>query len=135
MNSFFKNRIVQGHTRVDCSESSSIKNNFGNGDKWKVNLRYLEEKEKLGTGGALELLPGRTDRPIIVMNGDLLTHVNFKDLLDYHGQHNASATVCVREYEFQVPFGVVQVENNQIRKMDEKLTHRFFERRYLYHRP
>jgi dTDP-glucose pyrophosphorylase/CBS domain-containing protein len=123
----FKNFFVAVNYKADF-----IKNHFGNGDNWNIDLRYLEEKEKLGTAGALDLLPECPDKPLIVMNGDLLTRVNFSDLLEYHKQHNALATMCVREYEFQVPFGVIETENNRISRIDEKPVHRFFVNAGIY---
>ena len=58
-----------------------IKEHFGDGGKLGTEIRYLEEKEPLGTAGALRTLPSRPDDPLIVMNGDLLTRMNFQHLL------------------------------------------------------
>ena len=99
---------------------------FGNGEKWGVSIRYIHESEPLGTGGALGLLPSDISRlPIIVMNGDVLTKVDFEKLLAFHNDNNAIATMCVREYEYQVPFGVVESEGNRIKSMEEKPIQRF----------
>lgn len=113
-------------------KASAIKQHFGDGKKWGVEIRYLEEQTRLGTAGALSLMDDRPKLPMIVMNGDLLTRVNFRDLLDYHNDHHSKATMCVREYDFQVPFGVVEIEDNQIRKIDEKPIHRFFVNAGIY---
>ena len=66
------------------------------------------------------------------MNGDLLTRVNFQDLLDYHRDQKAQATMCVREYDFQVPFGVVEIDDHKIQGIDEKPVHRFFVNAGIY---
>jgi dTDP-glucose pyrophosphorylase len=89
---------------------------FGNGEKWGVTISYVHENEPLGTGGALGLLPNNLpDLPVVVMNGDVLTKVNF----------DANATMCVREYEYQVPFGVIESDGHTIKCMVEKPVQRF----------
>lgn len=112
--------------------ANAIKAHFGDGAKWNVEIRYLEEDRRLGTAGALKLVPERPDSPLIVMNGDLVTRVNFQDLLDYHGQLMAKATMCVRQYDFQVPFGVVGIDGNLIRMIDEKPVQRFLVNAGIY---
>lgn len=99
---------------------------FGDGSKFGVNIQYVLEQERMGTAGALSLLMAKPDEPFFVMNGDLLTNVNFESLLDYHQTQQAKATMCVREYDFQVPYGVVKVEGNQIQSIEEKPVHKFF---------
>src|SRR5579885_274821 len=71
---------------------------FGDGRKFGVNIEYLHEHERKGTAGALSLLPERPQRPFIVMNADLLTTISLRQMLDFHCEHNAAATMCVREY-------------------------------------
>ena len=109
-----------------------IKRHFGNGARWGVTIRYMEEDERLGTVGALRLLPERPTQPLVVMNADLLTRVNFAQLLDFHHQQEARATMCVRAYDFQVPFGVVQIEEDRITRIDEKPLHGFFVNAGIY---
>ncbi len=113
-------------------KSQMIKEHFGDGSRWGVEIRYLEEDPGLGTAGALGLIKERPRLPLVVMNGDLLTRVNFKQLLTFHAEHRSSATMCVREYDMQVPFGVVSVEDERIIKIDEKPTHRFFVNAGIY---
>ncbi|MFT5880470.1 MAG: dTDP-glucose pyrophosphorylase [Moritella sp.] len=110
-----------------------IQAHFGNGSKWGVNIHYVHEDSPLGTGGALGLLPKEMpDLPIIMMNGDVLTKVNFEHLLEFHNENNADATMCVREYEYQVPYGVINGEGNKIISMVEKPTQRFFVNAGIY---
>jgi NDP-sugar pyrophosphorylase family protein len=109
-------------------KSEMIEDYFGDGAKWDVNIQYLRENESLGTAGALSLLPEKPKLPLIVMNGDLLTKINFQQLMEFHDEQEANATMCVRKYDLQVPYGVVtmDLENQEIRKISEKPVHSFF---------
>lgn len=103
-----------------------IREYFGNGEKWGVSINYVHEEIPLGTGGALGLLPKDLPKlPVIMMNGDVLTKVDLEALLTFHNENNANATMCVREYEYQVPFGVIESEGKNIKSMVEKPTQRF----------
>jgi len=110
--------------------SEMIENYFQDGRQWGVSIGYLREKEALGTAGSLSLLnePEMFDskKPIIVMNGDLLTKLNFRNLLEFHDNHEAPITMCVREYDFQVPYGVVELDGSFATALEEKPVHRFF---------
>ncbi len=103
-----------------------IQDYFGDGSAFGVTIQYVLEEERMGTAGALSLLTEKPNDPFFVMNGDLLTNVNFENLLDYHQAQNSTATMCVREYDFQVPYGVVSVEGNQVTSIEEKPVHKFF---------
>lgn len=107
-------------------KSEIIKDHFGSGEKFGVTIEYVHEDKRMGTAGALTLLKERPTEPFFVMNGDLLTDVNFESLLDYHTLNNAMGTMCVREYDFQVPFGVVNLEGHDIKSIVEKPIHNFF---------
>lgn len=104
-----------------------IRDYFGDGSRWGVSIQYVHEDEPLGTGGALGLLPrGEVGLPMILMNGDLLTRVDYRSLLEFHQRHQGTATLCVREYESQVPYGVIQSEGHRITQIVEKPVQRFF---------
>ena len=107
-------------------QSEMIENYFQDGRQWGVSIDYLREKEALGTGGALSLLDETLEHPIIVMNGDLLTKLNFRSLLEFHQDHDALVTMCVREYDFQVPYGVVELDGSFATAIEEKPLHKFF---------
>ena len=104
----------------------TIKNHFGDGRRWGVEIGYIEEAEPLGTAGALGLLPPVGDLPIVMMNGDVVTRVDFRALLAFHTNHNSALTMCVREYDVQVPYGVVQATGNRVHSVVEKPVHKFF---------
>jgi len=112
--------------------SEMIKDYFADGSRWGVGIQYLQEPARLGTAGALSLLPKDINDPLIVMNGDILTRINFEQLLDFHLEHRASATMCVREYDVQIPFGVVKIEDQKIRSIEEKPIHRHFVNAGIY---
>jgi dTDP-glucose pyrophosphorylase len=107
-------------------KAEMIKDYFGDGSAWGVEIDYLLESERLGTAGALSLLPERPKLPFFVMNGDLLTTVNFDQMLKYHGTHHAFSTVCVREHSITVPFGVIDFEDHRLLGIREKPTQKFF---------
>ena len=107
-------------------KAEMVKEYFGDGSRWSVSIRYLEETEAMGTAGCLSLLPEETTQPLVVMNGDVLTKVNLHLLLDFHEGNKSSATMCVREYDFQVPFGVVTLDDHRLVGIEEKPVQRFF---------
>ncbi|MCZ4336793.1 nucleotidyltransferase family protein [Shewanella colwelliana] len=110
-----------------------IKSHFGDGSQWNVNITYVHENEPLGTGGAVGLLPKDLPQlPAIVMNGDILTKVDFQLLLKFHHENNADATMCVREYDYQIPYGVISGTGNRITDMVEKPVQRFFVNAGIY---
>ena len=96
-----------------------IIDHFGDGSRWGVDIRYLEETEPLGTAGALSLLPEIPEDPLLVINGDVLTQVPFTALLRFHQEHQAVATVCVREHETVIPYGVVRTEGTRMVALEE----------------
>ena len=110
-----------------------IRDYFGDGSQWNVNITYVHEEEPLGTGGALGLLPESTpELPLIMVNGDVLTSVDFERVLDFHTTHQALATMCVREYDYQIPYGVIVGDGERIVSMEEKPVQRFFVNAGIY---
>lgn len=79
------------------------------------------------------MLPKETSElPVIVMNGDILTNTDFESVLSFHLKNNASATMCVRDYEYQVPFGVVKSDGHKVLDIEEKPVQRFFVNTGIY---
>ena len=99
---------------------SIIRDYFGNGEKWKVKITYLEEENPLGTAGALSLIKEYPDGPFIVTNGDLMCDVSYKNIIRFHEKEHASATMVVRHHEIQNPFGVIIAEGSNLLAFDEK---------------
>lgn len=112
--------------------SDQIERYFGDGSRMRIKINYIRETVKLGTAGGLSLGDFRRDLPLIIMNGDLLTKVNFGQLLDFHDTSGANATMCVRKYDFQVPYGVIETDGDTITRIVEKPIHDFFVNAGIY---
>lgn len=113
-------------------KAEMLMNHFGDGGRFGASITYVRESKRLGTAGALSLLPERPEEPFFVMNGDILTKANFVQLLSRHQTGDCSATMCLREYEFQVPYGVARTEGERLVALDEKPVHRFFVNAGIY---
>jgi dTDP-glucose pyrophosphorylase len=97
-----------------------IEKYFKDGQKFGVKIEYLHEDVPLGTAGALSLLSSKPERAFIVTNGDVITDINYSDFLEYHTDQNAAATVAVHTHEFQIPYGVVQINGLEVESYEEK---------------
>lgn len=127
-NSGFRNIYISTHYMPE-----QITEYFGDGNRWGVSITYIHENVPLGTGGALGLLPNNTpELPLIMINGDVLTSVDFERLLNFHTKYKPSATMCVREYDYQIPYGVITGDGHRIISMEEKPTQRFFVNAGIY---
>ncbi len=100
--------------------AQTIIDHFGDGSSLGVTIRYLHEQQALGTAGPLSLLPERPSEAFIVMNGDILTRLHFPAMIEFHEEHGSVATMAVREYEVQVPYGVINVDEMRITRIEEK---------------
>lgn len=100
--------------------AEKIIDHFGDGSRLGVEIRYLHEDRPLGTAGPLSLLPELPKTPLVVMNGDILTRLHFPTMIEFHDEHEAAATMAVREYEVQVPYGVINVDEMRITGIEEK---------------
>ena len=130
-----KRFVDDGFTNITMClgyKSNVIQDYFRDGSGFGANIDYIVEEERMGTAGALTLLEKRLDNPFFVMNGDLLTNINFEKMLDFHVEHNSKATMCVREYDIEVPYGVVNVANENITSIIEKPIHSFFVNSGIY---
>lgn len=107
-------------------KSEIIKDYFKDGSEFGVEIEYIYENKRMGTAGALSLLKNKPKEAFFVMNGDLLTNINFSDLLDYHNANKSIATMGVREYRMQVPYGVVNTIGTDIKTIEEKPMLNFF---------
>ncbi|KZR69981.1 D-glycero-alpha-D-manno-heptose 1-phosphate guanylyltransferase [Prochlorococcus marinus str. MIT 1313] len=93
---------------------------FRDGSDWGVEIEYIEEGKELGTAGSLSLLKERDNLPIVVINGDVLCNLNLRQLLKSHVESGSGATMCVKTYEVQIPYGVVDVKDGKLISITEK---------------
>lgn len=100
-----------------------IRDHFGDGSMLGVEIDYIEETKRMGTGGALSLLPQRPDAPFIVMNGDILTTASFGSMMDFHSKTGSAVTICAREFNMQIPYGVLNTDGTTLISMEEKPWH------------
>jgi dTDP-glucose pyrophosphorylase/CBS domain-containing protein len=112
-------------------KGEKIKEHFGDGSSFGVNISYVAEEVPLGTAGALRLTK-RPEQPMLVINADILTSVDFKALFAFHRTQRAVMTVAVTSYEYQVPYGVVETSGGFVRRLEEKPTYRFFTNAGIY---
>jgi dTDP-glucose pyrophosphorylase/CBS domain-containing protein len=112
-----------GVTRIHLSVNylaEIIVKHFGDGSRYGCEISYLHETEELGTGGALSLLPEIPADPIVVLNGDLVTQLDFASMLGYHAISGSAATIGYRPYTHQVPFGCLELRDGTVREIWEK---------------
>jgi dTDP-glucose pyrophosphorylase/CBS domain-containing protein len=105
--------------------ADKIEDHLGDGDAYGIEVAYTHETEPRGTAGALSALRGG-DEPLLVVNGDILTAVDFRAMLNFHREHGSDITVGVRKYEVAVPFGVFDVNGARVEGLREKPTYSLF---------
>jgi len=106
-------------------EGQQISDHFGDGQDFGVELNYINEDRPLGTAGALGLMKAPQE-PVLVINGDILTQMNFRAMLAYHQKHKADLTVAVRKYDLKMPYGVIESDGAFVRELVEKPSLSFF---------
>lgn len=102
-----------------------IMQHFGDGRDFNIDLQYVSESDQRGTAGGLALME-KQNAPLLVINGDILTGLDFRAMLNFHKQNQATLTVAVRQYEFEVPYGVIEKEGIHIKAIVEKPTKKYF---------
>lgn len=108
-----------------------IKEHFEDGRDFGVDIQYVDEDQPLGTAGALGLME-TPDQPLLVINGDILTRVDFQAMLSYHREHEAHLTVAVRQYDLEVPYGVVECDGPRVCQLREKPRYSFLVNAGIY---
>lgn len=127
LETILRSYVDQGFRRFYLAvnyKAEIIEKHFGDGAELGVEIQYLRETKRMGTAGALSLLPQSPTAPLFVANGDLLAKLDYVEMLEGHIGSDALATMAVREYEFQIPYGVVQEADGTIRGIEEKPVHR-----------
>ena len=114
---------IQGFSNIILCvhyKSHIIEEYFGNGEHLGLSIRYIKESKALGTAGALGLIDNIGVESFLVMNGDILTDLNLAAMFSFHKNKQATATMGVREFHYQVPYGVVESKDSQILSITEK---------------
>ena len=101
-------------------KANIIENYFQDGIIHGVKIEYLREEKRLGTGGGIGLAKEYVNEPFFVINGDVLTNLNVKDMMDFHLQNEFAITIGIRKQSYQIPYGVVDVDKDQVKKLQEK---------------
>jgi len=123
-----------GIRRVNVStyyKPEQIQNHFGDGSGFGVHIEYVCEDRPLGTAGALGLMD-EFDQPLLVINSDIVTRVDFRAMHAFHREHAADLTVAVGQYDLQVPYGVIECEGEKVRQVQEKPLLKFFVNAGIY---
>lgn len=128
----FKQQGFQNFYLCTNFQSDVIKEYFGDGGAWDAKINYTSESFSMGTAGALSLLKKELTRPFIVMNGDVITNVNFNSLLDFHGEVDGMVTMAAKDYSVNVPYGVVEAQGDQVTSLTEKPTYTYFTNAGIY---
>jgi len=99
-----------------------IKAFCGDGSKFGLSIKYVNEEEALGTAGPLSLMKEYFSKgeKFILMNGDIFTQLDFASMIDYHNKGGYCMTVGYRLYDNKLPFGVLQLEDNKLQSIIEK---------------
>lgn len=97
-----------------------IKEHFGNGHAFGANIEYIEETKRLGTAGSLSLIKKKPTHPVVVCNGDVITKLNLKTLLNFHNENSADATMAIKEHLIENPYGEVLLDGVKIIGFNEK---------------
>ncbi|OGT39837.1 MAG: hypothetical protein A3E81_01560 [Gammaproteobacteria bacterium RIFCSPHIGHO2_12_FULL_36_30] len=117
-------------------KATMIQDYFGNGEKWGVDIHYLQENHPMGTVGSLNLLSEKPTHPFFVINADIMTNLNFEQILEFHHfhLHHPIATVCVRQYQNTIPYGVIKIDSSShnLIMIEEKPTHSYFVNAGIY---
>lgn len=107
-------------------KSEVIKEYFGNGSKKGIFIKYIDENKKLGTAGAISLMGDYIKSPFFIINGDILTNIDYEKMLDNHVISNSEVTIALKEYSVKVPYGVVNFNKGEITSIVEKPEQNFF---------
>lgn len=103
--------------------ANRIMEHLGDGERFGMSIQYIEEPEPLGTAGALGLWPSPPSAPVLVLNADLLTAVDFSEILDYHVASKSAATLAMRRHVTELPFAEVLHNQGRVEVISEKPSH------------
>ena len=129
LETIIENFVEQGFSDITISvnyKKEMIKDYFKDGSDFGANIKYIDEEKRLGTCGSLSLLDQKPKLPFFVMNADLLTKTDFVRILEFHNSHNSLATMALRKYEIQIPYGVVETYAEEVIALKEKPVEQYF---------
>ena len=109
-----------------------IEEHFGDGSRFGVRITYLREHTPLGTAGAIRLPAANFGGEFIVTNADLLTRVNFRELLSFHRRQQHEFTIAVIESTLQLRYGLIEAEQGRVTAIREKPALRHFVNAGIY---
>ena len=127
--------VLQGFNRIYITvnyKADMIEEYFGDGSRYHARISYVREHQRLGTAGALQYVEPVPGRPLLVMNGDILTTIDFRKLVDFHVESGAAATMAVSYHDVQVPYGVVETSGQRVVSLVEKPVYRYFVNAGIY---
>jgi hypothetical protein len=99
---------------------------FGNGDKFGCTIKYIHEDKPLGTIGALSLITEIQNDTILLFNADLLSNIDFEEMLLNHLETNSDLTIASTMYKVTLPYAILETSNHQIKNLAEKPTYTYF---------
>jgi len=117
------NFVEQGFYNIFISvnhKKEVIQEYFGNGENFGANIDYIFENDRMGTAGSLQFINKRPDLPFVVVNGDVITDLKFDNLLNFHIENHSVATMCLKEFTYQIPYGVVDIDSHELKSVTEK---------------
>lgn len=117
----FRNFIISLNYKGEIIEEY-----FKDGKEFDVNIQYVRETKKLGTAGSIKLAEDKLNKPFIVINGDILTGIDFDAFLNHHIKNEFDITVGARNYEMKVPYGVMITDDLLIKSLEEKPVYNFY---------
>jgi len=102
--------------------SKKISNHAKSKKNWNIKVDIIKEKNPLGTAGCLYFLKNKLNFPLIVMNGDIITNLNYEEMLNAHNKNKSDITVALLTHKINIPFAVLETEDIKINDICEKPT-------------
>lgn len=100
--------------------ASSIEKEIGDGSRFGLDVSLICEPTPLGTAGGLSLLSPVPKEPILLMNGDILTDLDLSGLIEFHANSKAALTIALRRHDYTIPYGMVDMDGERVKKVREK---------------
>ncbi|MFW9965066.1 MAG: sugar phosphate nucleotidyltransferase [Candidatus Sifarchaeia archaeon] len=92
-------------------KADMIRDYFRNGESLGADIEYIKENTSRGTAGPLSALKNKITSPLVVMNGDLLTDLNFCKMMEFHNTQNADLTIALKKYQRKISYGIADIDS------------------------